>query len=260
MAFAPDREARKGFLTDCLVDSDPVLERRARRVKQRALLISILLQILIVAALVLMPLLSRGENIAARVVVTPTVPYAPGGGPSHPRNTSQPRGNHPIPCRVCPPSFIPPTIATTDNKQIVEDGEPVGPGIPGVPPGVGVPGGAAPVNERHEPPPPEDPSTKIRKSLVKISEGVQSAMLVRRVQPAYPALAIQLHREGRVELHAIIATDGSIQSLQVISGDPLLIQSALAAVREWHYRPTILNGQAVEVDTHITVIYTLSHQ
>jgi protein TonB len=84
-------------------------------------------------------------------------------------------------------------------------------------------------------------------------------MLIRRVEPLYPQLAVQLRREGRVELHAVISTDGSIQSLEVISGDPLLIRSALAAVREWRYRPTILNGQPVEVDTHITVIYTLSH-
>jgi protein TonB len=60
-----------------------------------------------------------------------------------------------------------------------------------------------------------------------------------------------------VELHAIIATDGTIQSLEVLSGDPLFYRSALAAVREWRYRPTILDGQAVEIDTHITVIYKL---
>ncbi len=75
-------------------------------------------------------------------------------------------------------------------------------------------------------------------------------MLIRRVEPAYPALGRQLR---------VIATDGSMQSLEVISGDPLFIQSALAAVREWRYRPTILNGQPFEVDTHITVVYTLTH-
>jgi len=83
-------------------------------------------------------------------------------------------------------------------------------------------------------------------------------MLIHRVDPVYPPLARQLRREGRVELHAIIAMDGSIQALEVVSGDPLFLQSALAAVREWRYRPTILDGQPVEVDTHVTVIYTLS--
>ena len=85
------------------------------------------------------------------------------------------------------------------------------------------------------------------------------AQLIRRVEPIYPQLAKQIQREGRVELRAIISTAGTIESLEVLSGDPLFIQSALAAVREWRYRPTILNGRPIEVDTHITVIYTLSH-
>jgi len=85
------------------------------------------------------------------------------------------------------------------------------------------------------------------------------AMLVHRVEPVYPPLARQIHREGRVELHARIATDGSIQSLQVVEGDPMFYQSALDAVGQWHYRATILNGQAVEIDTSITVIYTMPH-
>jgi TonB family protein len=84
-------------------------------------------------------------------------------------------------------------------------------------------------------------------------------MLTHRVEPVYPRLAIQIHREGRVELHAIIATDGSIQSLQVVGGEPLFYQSALDAVRQWRYRATVLNGKAVEVDTSITVIYTMQH-
>ena len=84
-------------------------------------------------------------------------------------------------------------------------------------------------------------------------------MLSFRVEPVYPALPKQLHREGRVELHALISSTGTIESLEVISGDPLFIQSALSAVREWRYRPTILNGRPIEVDTRITVIYTLSH-
>jgi len=82
-------------------------------------------------------------------------------------------------------------------------------------------------------------------------------MLIHRVEPVYPTLAKQTRRAGRVELRAIIATDGTIQSLQVVSGDPLFYQSALEAVREWRYRPTVLNGEAVEIDTFITVIYNI---
>ena len=82
-------------------------------------------------------------------------------------------------------------------------------------------------------------------------------MLIHRVEPVYPRLAIQVGRSGRVELRAIIATDGTIQSLQVISGDPFFYQSALDAVRQWRYKPTVLNGEAVEIDTFISVIYNM---
>ena len=84
-------------------------------------------------------------------------------------------------------------------------------------------------------------------------------MLTRRIEPVYPRLAIQTRREGRVELHAIIGTDGAILALQVVSGDVLFYESAKDAVLQWRYKPTYLNNRAVEVDTTITVIYTLGH-
>jgi protein TonB len=84
-------------------------------------------------------------------------------------------------------------------------------------------------------------------------------MLIRRIEPAYPPLAKQIHKEGQVELRAVIAADGTIQSLQVVRGDALFLQSATDAVSQWRYRPTILNGQPVEIETYITVIYTLQH-
>ena len=89
---------------------------------------------------------------------------------------------------------------------------------------------------------------------------IDPSRLVRRVEPVYPRLGVRLHRETRVELHAIISTDGSIQSLEVLSGDPLFYQSAVEAVSRWQFTPTILNGQAVEIDTHITVIYSISDE
>jgi protein TonB len=82
-------------------------------------------------------------------------------------------------------------------------------------------------------------------------------MLVLRVEPVYPVLPRQMGRGGRVELRAIIVTDGTIQSLQVVGGDAMFYRSAFEAVRQWRYRPTVLNGQPVEVDTYITVIYHL---
>jgi protein TonB len=79
-----------------------------------------------------------------------------------------------------------------------------------------------------------------------------------RIQPQYPPLARQARVSGTVKLHAIIAKDGTVQELQVISGHPLLIQAALDAVRQWRYRPTLLNTEPVEVDTTIDVIFTLN--
>ena len=87
---------------------------------------------------------------------------------------------------------------------------------------------------------------------------VQAAMIINRVQPMYPPLARQTRISGTVRLHAIIGKDGSVQQLEVISGHPLLVQSALDAVRQWKYRPTLLNTEPVEVDTTIDVIFSLN--
>jgi protein TonB len=74
----------------------------------------------------------------------------------------------------------------------------------------------------------------------------------------YPPLARQTRISGTVRLHAIIGKDGSVQQLEVLSGHPLLVQAALDAVRQWRYRPTLLNGEPVEVDTTIDVIFSLN--
>lgn len=78
-------------------------------------------------------------------------------------------------------------------------------------------------------------------------------MLVHRVEPVYPRIAQMAGITGTVKLHAIIGKDGSIQSLSLISGHPILAAAALEAVQEWRYRPYFLNGEAVEVETFIAV-------
>jgi len=83
-------------------------------------------------------------------------------------------------------------------------------------------------------------------------------MLIHRVQPKYPEEAREKGIEGTVKLHAVIARDGSIAQLELISGHPLLAKSALDAVRQWQYRPTLLNGEPVEVDTTIDVLFSLN--
>ena len=103
------------------------------------------------------------------------------------------------------------------------------------------------------PPPPKPTQTRIRQG-----GAVQAAKLVNRVQPQYPPLARQTRISGTVRLHALISKDGSVQQLEVMSGHPLLVQAALDAVRQWRYQPTTLNGEPVEVDTTIDVIFSLN--
>jgi len=85
-----------------------------------------------------------------------------------------------------------------------------------------------------------------------------AALLVNKVTPVYPPLARQTRISGTVRLHAIISKNGSIQSLEVISGHPLLVRAAMDAVQQWRYKPTLLNGEPVEVDTTIDVIFSLN--
>jgi protein TonB len=92
---------------------------------------------------------------------------------------------------------------------------------------------------------------------VPIGGDVQAAKLVKKVIPVYPPLARQARVSGTVQLVGVIAKDGTIQQLQVVSGHPLLVKASLDAVRQWIYRPTLLNGQAVEVIAPIDVIFTL---
>jgi periplasmic protein TonB len=85
---------------------------------------------------------------------------------------------------------------------------------------------------------------------------LSEAQLINRVEPVYPKIALAAGVQGEVKLHAIIARDGKIMSLSVISGHPLLIHAAEDAVSQWRYRPYYLNGEPVEVETFITVHFT----
>jgi protein TonB len=92
---------------------------------------------------------------------------------------------------------------------------------------------------------------------IRISQGVTQGMLVHRVQPTYPAIAKAVRIQGNVVLQAVISKNGEIQDLQLVSGHPMLVPAAIEAVKQWRYRPYLLNGQPVEVETTITVIFQL---
>lgn len=94
---------------------------------------------------------------------------------------------------------------------------------------------------------------------IRVSSGVTQGLLVRKVEPTYPQMAKIARVQGAVLLAALIGKDGTIQNLHVVStASPLLNQAALDAVKQWKYKPYILNGEPVEVDTNITVNFTLS--
>ena len=94
-------------------------------------------------------------------------------------------------------------------------------------------------------------------SKVRVSSGVAQGLLIHQVKPAYPSLAVQARVQGTVVLQAVIAKDGTVRDLRVLSGHPLLVQAALEAVQLWRYKPYLLNEQPVEVDTQINVNFTL---
>jgi periplasmic protein TonB len=93
---------------------------------------------------------------------------------------------------------------------------------------------------------------------VRVSSGVSSGLLIRKVSPNYPPLARQARIQGTVVLQAQISKDGSIQNLQLISGHPMLAPAAIEAVKQWKYKPYLLNGEPVEVETQVQVNFTLA--
>jgi len=93
---------------------------------------------------------------------------------------------------------------------------------------------------------------------VRISQGVTRGLLVHRVEPSYPPLARAARVQGDVVLTAVISVSGDIENLQLVSGHPMLVPAAITAVKQWRYKPYLLNGQPVEVETTITVIFSLS--
>lgn len=99
---------------------------------------------------------------------------------------------------------------------------------------------------------------KVAPQRVRVSQGVSQGLLVHQVKPAYPPLARQARIQGAVILQAVISKDGSIQGLKVVSGHPMLTPSAIDAVKQWRYKPYFLNGEPVEVETVVTVNFTLA--
>lgn len=252
-------------LTSCLVDADGNTSAGAGRARRKALGVSALIQFCTLTALLIVPLFATGSRLILRPTnFVPLPPY--GGAPKQPPANAQrtvvpgpirdshPRFEYP---QVQAPTRIPPTIQQNVEVEPSADGNfpRTVLGLQGTGNGTGAPNilqgfgdGAGP-----QPPRPEStPAAPPRKPVV-VSQGVQLALLIHRVEPIYPNFARQAHREGTVELRAIISSDGTVQDVQILSGDPILARSAHDAVAQWRFRPTLLNGIAVEVITFVTV-------
>ena len=248
---------------------DSLLEKRfGGTYRGRAALISFALQIAFIGILVVMPLIFI-EALPARELVTFLVAPPPPPPPPPPAavdtrpiktvkhkivsdmlDTGQLRTPTRIPKKVAMIKESAPPLPPSSAEGVVG-------GVPGgIPGGVlgGVLGGIVRSTPAvHVPPPPRQPHAQ----RVRVSQGVTRGLLVHQVKPRYPALARQARIQGSVVLKAVIARDGSIQNLQLVSGHPLLTTAAINAVKEWRYKPYLLNGQPVEVETDITVKFTL---
>jgi periplasmic protein TonB len=97
-----------------------------------------------------------------------------------------------------------------------------------------------------------------QKGPVHLSSGVVTGLLLKKTSPVYPPIAVASRTQGTVLLQATISTSGTIENLRVISGPAMLQQAALDAVSNWRYRPYLLNGAPVEVETTVNVIFTLN--
>lgn len=93
---------------------------------------------------------------------------------------------------------------------------------------------------------------------IRVSQGVIQGNAISQPRPIYPPLAKQARIQGAVVLHAVISKNGNIENLEVVSGHPMLVPAAINAVKQWRYKPYYLNGQPVEVETQITVNFSLS--
>jgi periplasmic protein TonB len=182
-----------------------------------------------------------------QILTPPPAPAPPSSGERRTTQSTNLSGPH-----LMQPPTIPPTIAIL-NEQSVASAPNIDEGA--VPGGtgsrIGVFNSIGPAVEVAPPPPPL-PTHPLR-----ISHWAEGN-LIYRVQPIYPPLARQARIQGPVELRAIISKAGTIENLVVLRGHPMLVPAAIGAVRQWRYRPYLLNGEPIEVETEITVNFVLS--
>ena len=227
---------------------DTLLESssKGRKGKKWPMATAFAVEAIVGAVVVVVPLLSTGViPVSARVpIYTPLKPVTV--------ETVKPVVKPPRACAGCGPSTAGPTavVLVSNNHNTIYAGPPVETTDR---PELTRPGSNGPDNLPKDLIGDGSGKTEVKLGPKRIVSQLDEGQLVNRVEPVYPHVAAVAGIQGQVKLHAIIARDGSIQSLNAISGHPLLVRAALDAVGQWRYRPYYLNGEAVEVDTFITV-------
>jgi protein TonB len=220
--------------------------------KSWSVVLSGLVQAFILAILILIPLIyteALPKAMLSTLLIAPPPPPPPPPPPAPVKTIVKPVARLITSGKLMQPRAIPKEVAVFKEAELPPDViNPAGQtgGVFGGIPGQGMVSAVAP--------PPPKPAAPQR---VKQGGNVTAALILNQTRPLYPALARQARIQGNVVLHAIIDKEGKVAQLEVISGHPLLVQSALDAVKQWRYKPTQLNGDPVEVDTTITVTFTM---
>jgi periplasmic protein TonB len=232
-----------------------------------AMVFGMLGELTAVGIAILIPLVYTEHLPAFMLSASIAVPQrAPDPAPAEAVKAARERGAQVV--RVEPwMTFVAPVRIPEKVAMVIEEPVPAGTGqyvsgstgsgsagIPGLP----IAAGNMPVAPPPKAAEPKSPPAERPIQRVVVGGNVQAAKILSRVIPVYPALAKQARVQGTVSLIGVIATDGTVRQLRVLSGHPLLVQAALEAVRQWVYRPILLNGDPVEIQAPIDVHFTLA--
>ena len=245
------------IFVDCLLEP----ARWQSRQRRWSAVLSLAVQIVSLGILALIPLMFSDVLPTKQLVTFLVAPPPPPPPPPPAAVRVKPISGELVGGRLIAPTKIPQSIRM--GKE--EDAPPAAGGfgvIGGVPGGIangqlgGVLGGI--INSTETGSPILQPIAASPKRM-RISQGVSEGQLIKRVRPEYPTIAKSARIQGEVQLSAWIAKDGSIERLAVVRGHPMLVTAALDAVKQWRFRPFKLNGEPIEVETTVTVVFSLSN-
>lgn len=237
---------------------DSILELRTKKRSPWATMFSFVFQIGLVCVMILIPLIYTEalpkQQLMTFLVAPPPPPPPPPPPAAQPIVHVQKVVSELDNGELRTPTKIPKKILITEDKEQPVASSGVVGGVPG-----GVPGGqmGGVIGGIISSTPVAVPKVATPQR-VRVSAGVTEGLLIHKVQPQYPPLARSARIQGTVVLQAVIGKDGTIQNLRAVSGHPMLTPAAIDAVKQWRYKPYFLNGEPVEVDTQITVNFTLA--